>query len=214
MKDIDTKVINILKKVGAVITNDHFVYTSEKHGSIYINKDALYPHTQLTSKVGKMFAEKYKNKDIDVVAAPALGGIILSQWTAYHLSKLKKKEILGLYTEKTPDKNQIFTRGYDKLIKGKKVLVIEDLTTTGGSVKKVVDSVNAVGGKVVAVCVMVNRDPKNVTSANIGAPFSSLGILYAEAWDEKNCQLCKNNTPINTQVAHGKKYLEEKNKKS
>src|SRR5258706_12737000 len=134
-------VITILKKVGAVLTDDHFVYTSGKHGSVYVNKDAVYPHTKETSEIGKLFAEKFKSKKIDVVAAPALGGIILSQWTAYHLSKLQKKEVLGVYTEKTPEKDQIFTRGYDKLVKGKNVLVIEDLTTTGGSVRKVVDSV-------------------------------------------------------------------------
>ena len=202
--------VDILKKVGAVITDSHFVYTSGKHGSVYINKDAVYPHTEETSKIGQLFAEKFKNMDIDVVTGPALGGIILSQWTAYHLSKLKGKEVLGVYTEKTPEKNQVFTRGYDKLVKGKNVLVIEDLTTTGGSVRKVVDSVKAAGGKVVAVCVMVNRDPEHVTSEVVGGPFSALGVLKASAFDEAVCPLCKENVPINTDVGHGKKYLEAK----
>lgn len=84
-------IVKILENAGAVIKNSHFVYTSGKHGSVYINKDALYPHTKETSKVGRMFAEKYKNKKIDVVVAPAVGGTILSQWAAFHLSKLKKK---------------------------------------------------------------------------------------------------------------------------
>ncbi|MEK7119123.1 MAG: phosphoribosyltransferase family protein, partial [Patescibacteria group bacterium] len=136
----------------------------------------------------------------------------LSQWTAYHLSKLKNKEILGVYTEKTPEKNQIFTRGYDRLVKGKNVLVIEDLTTTGGSVKKVVDSVREAGGNVVAVCVMVNRDPKNVTSSTVGAPFSSLGELLADAVDEGACELCQKGVPVNTTVGHGKKFMEEHKK--
>ena len=202
--------VDILKKVGAVITDSHFVYTSGKHGSVYINKDAVYPHTKETSRIGQLFAEKFKDMDIDVVAGPALGGIILSQWVAYHLSKLKGKEVLGVYTEKTPEKNQVFTRGYDKLVKGKNVLVIEDLTTTGGSVRKVVDTVKATGGNVVAVCVMVNRDPVNVTSEVVGGPFSALGILKASAFDEAQCELCKKNVPINTEVGHGKKYLEAK----
>jgi len=200
-------VVDILKKVGAVITDSHFVYTSGKHGSVYVNKDAVYPHTKETSQIGKLFAEKYKDVNIDVVAAPALGGIILSQWVAFHLSKLKGKEILGVYTEKTPDKHMIFTRGYDKLVKGKNVLVIEDLTTTGGSVKKVVDTVKATGGNVVAVCVMVNRDPEKVTSEVVGGPFSALGVIKASAFDEAVCPLCKENVPINTNVGHGKKYL-------
>lgn len=201
-------VISILKKVKAVLTDDHFVYTSGKHGSVYVNKDAVYPHIKETSQIGKLFAEKFKNKDIDVVAAPALGGIILSQWTAYHLSKLKKKDILAVYTEKTADNDQVFTRGYDKLVKNKNVLVIEDLTTTGGSVRKVVDTVKATGGKVVGIGVMINRDPKNVTSDVVGGPFVSLGILKAEAFDEKKCPLCKKGVPINVSVGHGRKYLE------
>lgn len=205
-------VIAILKSVGSVMTDDHFVYTSGKHGSVYINKDALYPHTAETSQAGKMFAQKFKDMDIDVVAGPALGGIILSQWTAHHLSKLKHQEVLGVYTEKTPEKNQVFTRGYDTLVKGKNVLVIEDLTTTGGSVRKVVDSVKAAGGNVVAVCVMVNRDPVGVTTETVGGPFSALGILKAEAFDESDCPLCKSGKPINTSVGHGKKYLEAKAK--
>lgn len=208
----ETEVIKLLKKVGAVITNSHFVFTSGKHGNLYINKDALYPHTKETSRVGELFAQKFKHKKIEVVAAPALGGIILSQWTSFHLSCLTKKEVLGVYTEKTPDKEQIFTRGYDKLVKGKRVLVIEDLTTTGGSVRKVVESVKKAGGKVVAVCVMVNRDPKNITSKVVGGPFSALGILEAVAFDEKKCPLCKANVPINTDVGHGRKYLAEKKK--
>jgi len=205
-------VVEILKKVGAIITDDHFVYTSGKHGSVYINKDALYPHTEETSQVGMLFAKKVEALDIDVVVGPALGGIILSTWTAYHLSSLKHKEILGVYTEKDENKNQIFTRNYDKLIKDKNILVIEDLTTTGGSVKKVVDTVRNAEGTVVAVCTMVNRDPKNVTSDFIGAPFMSLGIVPAEAWEEIKCPLCKEGKPINTTVGHGKKYLEAKKK--
>lgn len=210
-------IIDILKRAGAVLTDDHFVYTSGMHGSVYINKDALYTHTEETSRAGEMFAKKFKDLDIDVVAAPAVGGTILSQWTAYHLSQLKGKEVLSAYTEKdkgtttlAAESVQTFRRGYDKLIHGKNVLVIEDLTTTGGSVKKVVEAVRAAGGTVVAVCVMVNRDPKNVTSDFIGAPFSSLGVLEAQAFDEAACPLCKAGKPVNAAIGHGKKYLEAK----
>lgn len=210
-------VISILKKVGAIYTDDHFVYTSGKHGSVYINKDAVYPHTAETSQIGELFAEQFKNEDIDVVAAPAVGGTILSQWTAYHLSKLKGKEILAVYTEKekgtmasAAESEHVFRRGYDKLIVGKNVLVIEDLTTTGISVKKVVYAVKATGGNVVAVGVMVNRNPEGVNSDLVGSPFHALGVLKAEAFDEAVCPLCKKGVPINTKIGHGKKYLESK----
>jgi len=214
---MDNTVINILKKVGAVLTDGHFVYTSGKHGSVYINKDAVYPHTEETSKIGQLFAEKFKDSKIDVVIAPAIGGTILSQWTAYHLSKITGREVLSAYTEKdigqnasASESNQVLRRGYDKIVAGKNVLVIEDLTTTGISVKKVVEAVKTVGGNVLAVCVMVNRDPQHVTSDVVGAPFSALSVLRADAVDEHECQLCKKNIPINTKIGHGKKYMEGK----
>ena len=201
-------IINILKEINAIIANSHFVYTSGKHGSVYLRKDLLYPHTKITSDVCKLFAEKFKNRDIDVVVGPSIGGIILSQWTAYHLSKLKGKEILSIFTEKDENNNQIFKRDYDKLIKGKRVLIVEDLTTTGGSVKKVADSVKKAGGKVVAVCIMINRDPKNITSKTIGAPLSELGVFEAKSYSKEECPLCKKRVPINTIVGHGKQFLQ------
>lgn len=214
---MQNKVIKILKKVGAILTNDHFVYTSGKHGSVYINKDFLYPHTKETAQVGKMFAEKFKNKAIDIVAAPAVGGTILCTWTAYYLSRLRRKEVLSVYTEKdkgttasAAESKQMFRRGYDRFIKGKKVLVLEDLTTTGISVKRTVEAVKNAGGKVIAVGVMVNRNPQGVDTKLVGAPFYALGIFPAQAFDEKNCPLCKRGIPVNAKIGHGKKFLEHK----
>ena len=212
-------VVDILKKVGAILTDDHFVYTSGKHGSVYINKDFLYPHTKETAQVGKMFAEKMKSKAIDVVVAPAVGGTILCTWTAYYLSKLKKREILSVYTEKdkgttasAAESEQIFRRGYDKFVKGKKVLVLEDLTTTGLSVKKTVEAVKHAGGKVVAVCVMVNRNPQNVNAKFMGVPFYALGVFPAVAYSADVCPLCKKHVPVNAKIGHGKKFVEGKAK--
>src|ERR1041385_4105241 len=108
------EVLDLLKKSGAIITNSHFVLTSERHCDTYVNKDFLYLHTADVSRMGELFAEKVKNLDMDVVVGPALGGIILSQWVAYHLSKIKGKEVLSVYTEKDSSGGQIFTRGYDK----------------------------------------------------------------------------------------------------
>ncbi|PIR96856.1 MAG: phosphoribosyltransferase [Candidatus Doudnabacteria bacterium CG10_big_fil_rev_8_21_14_0_10_41_10] len=205
-----SKILGILRKTGTIITKDHFVLTSGRHTPAYINKDALYPHTKETSAVGKLFAEKIKDLDVDTVVGPALGGIILSTWTAHHLSQIKGKEIFGVYTEKTADKNQVVTRGYDKFLKYKKVLIVEDLTSTGDSAKKVVEAVQGVGGEVVAVCVMVNRNPKEVTTEYFGVPFYTLDVLEVEAYTEQDCPMCKSNVPVNTVLGHGKKYLEKK----
>lgn len=209
MKDV----IKMLKSINAIVSNSHFVYTSGKHGSMYVRKDLLYPHTKITSDVCKLIAQRFKNKKVDVVVSPALGGIVLSQWTAYHLSRLKGIEVLGLFTEKDEKSNQVFKRGYAQLVWGKNVLIVEDLATTGGSVKKVLNAIRKAGGKITGVCVMVNRDPKSVTSKSLGASLSSLGTLEAESFDEDKCQLCLKNVPINTIVGHGKNFL-LKNKRS
>lgn len=203
-------VIDVLKQINAIVTNNHFVYTSGMHGSVYIRKDMLYPHTKETSLVCQMIAKKFKDVDIDIVVGPSIGGIILSQWVAFHLSKLKKKEVLGVFTEKDEQSNQVFKRGYDEIVKGKNILVVEDLTTTGGSVRKVVNAVKNAGGNVVEVCVMVNRNPEKVTSEIVGAPLTYLGIFRAEAFDREKCLLCKKKIPINTAVGHGKKFLQHK----
>lgn len=203
-------IFDILKKTKSLIMDDHFVYTSSKHGSVYINKDAIYPHTKRASEVGLLFAQKSKNLKIDVVVGPMIGGIILSQWAAYHLSKLTGKEVLGVYTEKDTESNQVFgRRGYDKLVDGKNILIVEDLTTTGASVRKVVDTVKTAGGKVLAVGVMIDRSDKGMSRKIIGAPFFTLGRLTTKVFDPSKCLLCKKGVPINIKIGHGKKFVEE-----
>lgn len=203
------EVISILERVGAIKLNDHFVGTSGRHLEGYINKDMLYPHTAETSRICELFAEQFKDTAIDVIAAPAMGGVILSTWTAHHLSRIQGKEVLSVYAEKV-NSELTFTRGYDAFVKGKNVLVIEDLTTTGGSLKKSIDVVVLAGGTVVAACTMVNKDPAMVTSELFGAPFTALAELVVKSYSEEECPLCKNSIPINTTVGHGKKFLEAK----
>lgn len=211
MHESNQEVVNILEKTNAVVSNSHFVYISGKHAPIYINKDYIFPYIKYISRIAEIIAQKYKDSDIDVVAGPSMGGIILSQWTAYHLGLLKGKEVLSVYTEKQPDKDQIFTRGYGQFVKGKNVLVVEDIVTTGGSIKKVINSVLKAGGRVVGVCSIVNKDPANINPNFIGAPFDYLTILGMDVYDEKDCPLCKAGVPINTELGYGKKYLEKRN---
>jgi len=202
-----SKVLDLLKQTGAVITGSHFVLTSGKHASVYINKDALYTHTSAVSAVCREFAEKVMHLQIDTVAGPALGGIILSQWTAHHLSRLKGTEIFAVYSEKAPDGGQTFTRGYDRFVANHHVLVVEDLTSTGGSAKKVVEAVWRAGGTVAAVCVMVNRNPEVVTESYFGAPFFPLDTFKVEAYEEADCPMCKSGIPVETSVGHGRTFL-------
>ena len=202
--------IEILKKVGAILSDGHFVGTSGLHFDTYVNKDFLYPHTKETSRICKLIAEKYKDSDIEVVVGPALGGIILSQWVASHLSEIYGKEVLGIYTEKSPDSGQMFTRGYEKYITGgKRVLVVEDIITTGGSILKSIKAVQDASGNVVGACAMVNKN-KDLDKDMFGVPFETLIDLFVDTYEAGECLLCNNGVPINTNVGHGKKFLSTK----
>ena len=220
-KSSSKKVLDLLKKAEGVFQG-HFVYTSGKHAPRYLNKMALFAHPLLASEMGKMFAERYANKKIDVVVAPALGGIVLAQWVAFHLSKIQGYEVIAVYTEKDKgtqssgaESNQIFTRGYDKYVKGRNVLIVEDIVTTGISVSRVVIAVKAAGGNIVEVCSIANiaSDPSKITDKVIGARFSYLAELPVVTYDEKDCKLCRDGVPVNTDLGHGKKFLEEKKRK-
>ena len=206
------EVLEILEQTGAVIKDSHFVGTSGKHMSVYVNKDNLLPHPKETFRITELLAIAHKDLDVDVVVAPVVGGVILGHLVAYHLSKLQKKEILSVYAEKTAEGPMIFKRDYENLIKNKKVLIVDDTVATGFSVNKMLDVVKSFRGQILAMGVIVNRIPGEINSKILGIPFSWLCEISAETYDEKNCPLCKSGVPINTKVGHGKEYLESKNK--
>ena len=205
----EQEILDLLQEVGAFRTG-HFVYTSGRHGDAYILKDAMYAYSRQTSEVCKTMAEYFKDAGIEAVIGPAIGAAILSQWTAYHLCELTKQTVHSVYADKDGQGGFVIKRGYDKLIAGKKVLVVEDLTTTGGSIKKVVEATRAIGAEVAGVVVLCNRG--NVTKEMAGDPptFISLVNLHLQSWEEKDCELCMKNIPVNTDIGHGKDFLAKK----
>ena len=200
-------VLRILDEIQAVITDSHVVYTSGRHGTAYVNKDAVYPHTKKTSFLCTMLASEFVDDEVDVVIAPAVGGVILSQWTAHHLSCFVGREVLGVYADKTDDGNFVIKRGYDKLIAGKRVLVVEDVLTTGGSAKKTVEAVRACRGNVVGVGVLCNRG--GITTQDLAdvPRIAALMEVTLETWDEADCPLCKRKVPINKDVGKGREFV-------
>ena len=210
------EVLKILEKTGAVITNSHIVYASGKHGSIYINKDAIFPHTKEISSLCRAIAELFVDDKIEGVIAPAISGVILSQWIAYYLSEITGHEVLSVYAEKQKIEVRfssiggfIIKRGYDKFVADKRILVVDDVLTTGNSVKEVIEAVRAVRGNVVGLGALVNRG--DVTPNNIDAPkLISLINLKLNTYNEADCPLCAQSIPINTDVGHCKEYLERK----
>jgi orotate phosphoribosyltransferase len=195
-----SRAAEILAETGAIVTGSHVVYTSGRHGSAYVNKDAVYPHTDRVSELCRFLADAARDARPEVVCGPALGGIILSQWTGHQLG------VLAVYAEKLPDGGLALRRGYDRLVAGRRVLVVEDVLNTGGSVRQAVAAVRAAGGEVVAVAVLCNRG--GVTAADLDVPrLIVLVELSLESWDAVACPLCRDGVPIDTSVGKGREFL-------
>ncbi len=208
----ETEAMEIFDETEAILTG-HFVYVQGGHGPKYANKDAVYPHTKKIRRLCLAIAEKFKDDGIEAVIGPAIGGVIISQWVADYLTDLTGREVLAVFANKNKDETGfVIKRGYDKLIKGKKVLVVEDVTTTGKSVKMVVELTALTGGIVVGVGVLFNRG--GVTSKDIANPPKFVALLNVrfETYPEENCPLCKYGVPINTDVGKGAEFLAGKGK--
>jgi len=190
----------ILAEARAMIGGSHVVYTSGKHGSAYVNKDAVYPSTVRVAELCRFLADAAAPYRPEIVCGPAMGGIILAQWTGHHLG------LPAVYAEKTADGGMALRRGYDELVAGKRVLVVEDILNTGGSIRETIAAVRTAGGDVVVAAALVNRGA--VTAAQVGAPaLVALLDVALDAWDASACPLCRDGVPVNTEVGKGREFL-------
>lgn len=201
----ETDVLEVLQNAG-VFRTGHFVFVSGKHSETYINKDALYPYTREISKLCAEMAKRFSSFNVEAVIGPAVGAAILSQWTAFHLSESTGREVYATYADKDGHGGFIIRRGYDQLIAGKRVLVVEDSVSTGGSMRKVVDASRAAGAEIVGAIAICNRG--SVRKEDVGAPhFESLITLQLEQWPSGECPLCERGILVNTELGHGREFL-------
>jgi len=186
----------IFEEIGAVRTGGHFVYTSGLHGSAYVNKDAIYPDTNRISELCAMLADLLRPYRPEVVCGPAVAGIIVSQWTGHHLG------VPAVYADKDEPRGLVLRRGYDRLVEGRRVAVVEDVLTTGGSLAATVEVVRGCGGDVVAAAALVNRG--GVTATDVGVPvLESLVSFDFAAVGASECELCAQGVPVDTSVGKG-----------
>lgn len=207
----EQEVKTIFAEVGAILTDDHFVYSHWDHGSVYVNKNAIYPYTEKVACLCRDIAGYFMSDKVDVVVAPAVGGIALSQWTAHQLGGLIGKRVLAAFAEKSGNNGGFeIKRGYNELVAGKNILVVEDILNTGSSAAAVVEAVRNVDGKVIGVGALCNRN--RVTAGDLGniPKLHSLINLKVEKWNEGECPLCQAGVPVNEEFGRGREFMDRK----
>lgn len=171
----------ILKETGALLQG-HFLLSSGKHSNKYVQCAKLMMYPEKTQTVLTQVVQKLKNLEFDIIVGPAIGGIV----PAYELARLTGK--ICMYAER---ENDVMTlrRGFE-LFPGQKVIICEDVITTGKSSMEVAQVINSYGAEVVALACIVDRSSETLT-----IPVYSAIKMEIETYEKDNCPLCKQNIP-------------------
>lgn len=181
----EQEVLDAFRKAGALLEG-HFIYASGRHGSQFLQAARVLQYPQLAERLCAAMAEHFQNANIDLVIGPATGGIILAYETARHLG------CRAAFTEKEHDGAMALKRGF-RLEKGERILVVEDIATTGGSVKKSITHLRDRGAEIAGVSVLIDR---SAGEAAFDCPYHPLARLGMQSWNPGNCALCQAGHPI------------------
>ena len=190
----EKEVYDLLVDTGAIMSG-HFKLTSGKHSPHYVEKFNVLQYPEMTEKLCRAMAEHFKGAQIETVVGPVTGGIILAHETGKALGTR------AIFTERV-DGKMTFRRGFT-LRAGERVLIVEDVVTTGGSVREVIDVVKQFGGVPVAVSMLVDRSGGKATFGDV--PAFALLHMDVETYDPDTCPLCKEGVPLTKRGSTGKK---------
>ena len=177
------KAIDILTKTGALLKG-HFLLTSGNHSEYYIQCAKLISYPQFASEFFKDIAEHFKDFDIDTVVGPAIGGIIVSYGVAEHLNKR------SIFLEREGGVFKL-RRGFE-IRKGERLLLVEDVITTGLSIMEVADIVSNMGGKIAGFASIVNRSSGRFKP---DAEYYYTVKMDFPIYPPEDCPLCKEGIP-------------------
>jgi orotate phosphoribosyltransferase len=177
----------LLREAGAMLEG-HFQLSSGRHSGLYVEKFRLLEHPKQTEALCKMIADWARRGGLEpqVCAGPTTGGVILSYETARHLG------LRSIIAEKQEGGGRAFERGFT-IAPGERVLVIDDVLTTGGSVRDVLDAVRKAGGEPVGVGVIIDRSGGKV---DFGLPTFACLKLDLPTYEPGACPLCDQGLPL------------------
>lgn len=183
-----TEVRRLLEETQALLTG-HFLLSSGKHSDKYFQCARVLASPARASLLGAGIGSRWSEQLVDAVVGPAIGGIVIAHEVARYLGTP------SYFTERDAGKMAL-RRGFS-IEAGAKVVVVEDVVTTGGSALEVVELMKSMGVEVVGVSSIVWRSPDPHASPPFGAiPFRPLLTLPTEAWDVADCPQCKQGKPF------------------
>jgi orotate phosphoribosyltransferase len=171
-------ILGIFRETGALLEG-HFILTSGLHSGSYFQCAKVFQYPRHSEMLCKDLADHFRSLSIDTVVSPAVGGII----TGYETARLLGAR--SIFTERV-DGAMCLRRGFS-LSADERVLVVEDVTTTGGSVNEVIGVARKQGAQIIAVGAVIDRSGGRV---DFGVPYYALLRLTVETFDPKTCPLC------------------------
>jgi len=179
------EVIKRFRETGALLEG-HFVLSSGLHSPIYLQCALVLQHPREAQEFGRRVAEHFRNENIQAVASPAIGGLIIGYEVARAL------DARFIWTERENGKMTL-RRGFS-VAPGERLLVVEDVVTTGGSTRETVEALQASGAQVVAAASIIDR---SLGKAEVGVPRMALATLDVPSVAPSVCDACKRGeTPI------------------
>lgn len=175
----------IFRKSGAVLTG-HFLLASGLHSPIYWEKFRVLQYPEYTEQLCRAISAHFQKQMIQVVAGPTTGGIILAYEVARQLG------VRGIFAEKDGATGRAFKRGFT-IEPGERTLIVDDILTTGESIRQVMAAVVKHGGIVIGIGVLVDRSEQN---ADFGVPLYSCHRSVTPAYQPPDCPLCADHIPL------------------
>lgn len=179
MKLTKEDILKIFKDTEALLEG-HFILTSGLHSNAYFQCAKVFQYPWHAETLCREISDHFRYQRIDVVVSPAVGGIVFGQEIARLLG------VRSIFAERV-EGQMTLRRGF-QISPGERVLLAEDVTTTGGSVKEVMKAVEKAGGDIVAVTAVVDRSGGR---AEFGVPYFSLFQMEVTNYEPDTCPLCK-----------------------
>ena len=185
------EVMQLFERVGAV-RHGHFELSSGRHSSTYVQCALVLQYPESAEKLGRALAEKFKGVQIDCVASPALGGVLVGHEVARGLG------VRAVFVERDISGRMALRRGF-AFQPNERVLVVEDVWTTGGSTRETIGVVEQAGGLAVAAGALIDRSGNRL---ELNVPTKALIDLDIPSYEAFECPLCRSGQEIAKPGSH------------